>query len=362
METIDAGDVPLDAVLGELLTPHGLAALVDGRAAACFALARRTLVPELFSSLIANIDAIDRTTRQHIAFIVFHGQRSSFVREESVAGSQRQVRYSVSGLSVSSEEAHRRAVNRLRSDTRLAFSDEVTQQLRYGEGPVGAVARSTEFATSILMDRFHISESQLPCLVFADSDTINDPLTIPLSPASPMQSLYSDVLIPISDAFAKVEHVWERTRVVSGNRLELDRHRRTVETYTVELDARRRAVDEAKSRLEASGTTDSALDVASLRLRLLQLEQFCDGLRNNEGFEERVVFIREHGGDSAPAQAALEELRRLEAFKKQTGWQARDPAGRVQAEKTSASPARHWRHRGQNYDPRNCGRTCSSAI
>jgi hypothetical protein len=82
MEAVDAGDIPLDAVIDELLTPAGLSNLIGQGAVVCFTLARRTLVPGLFDRLISNVHAIDATTREHVAFIVFHGWQSSFVREE----------------------------------------------------------------------------------------------------------------------------------------------------------------------------------------------------------------------------------------------------------------------------------------
>jgi hypothetical protein len=74
MEIVNAGDVPLGSIIHRLFSEKGLEQLVGQRGTACFVLARSALIPDFYQKLIQNIDTIDGTTRDYIAFIVFYGR------------------------------------------------------------------------------------------------------------------------------------------------------------------------------------------------------------------------------------------------------------------------------------------------
>ncbi len=114
MEPIDAGDIPLDEVVSELFSAEGLRKLLGRYDVACFVLARAGLQPQFFQELIENIDTVDQTTRDKIAFIVFHGNRSTYIRENDYEYS-----FHLNGLSVS---GHR--------DPRRRMDDDENVQLR----------------------------------------------------------------------------------------------------------------------------------------------------------------------------------------------------------------------------------------
>ena len=99
MEPIDAGDIPLGDVVRELFSEAGLRKLLGRYDTACFVLARSGLQPRFYQELIQNIDTVDATTRDRIAFVVFHGKRSSYIREER----NESYKYHLEGLSISGE-------------------------------------------------------------------------------------------------------------------------------------------------------------------------------------------------------------------------------------------------------------------
>jgi hypothetical protein len=77
MEIIDVGGtVPVDAVLEQLVAKGNLQRLLSGHGAACFVLVRPLIARDFFKTLIEHAATIDATTRKHIAFIVFYGDRS----------------------------------------------------------------------------------------------------------------------------------------------------------------------------------------------------------------------------------------------------------------------------------------------
>lgn len=339
MEAIDAGDIPLEQVINELLTPRGLSHLVGYGAAACFTLARTALVPQLFDRLIANVDAIDNTTRDNIAFIVFHGRSSSFEREEYRPEGYRRLRYEVPGLSVSTEEVRRRERPTRTTRSRPSFDNELMMRIRSGalENRAG-LARATEFATSILMKRFDIAESELPCLIFADKDSLDASLIVPISPESPIESLYTDVLTPISDAFGRLERFWEHQARMAQLTALRDHAQQRLQSYVQDRAQRAKALDDAKAQLEALGQSDAdAARTVALRSEQLHLTDLCDAFRQCDTPEERIALIKNHGGDVAAAVAALDQLRLLENEKKGIDWQSLDDAGRRKQSQLSTS-------------------------
>ena len=217
METIDAGDVPLEQVIGQLLRPTGLRRLIGHHGIACFALVRSTLAPEFFDRLIENVDTIDATTRNHVAFVVFHGKRFSLLRPDH-NGNGRYYEHHIEGLSMSSGQIR---LDKSDGDHELRFNDELTNAVRAAArgAPRASMVRASEFAVTHLIRHFQISEASLPCLAFVDGNEASRPIVVPLSRLSTVELLYSDVLVPLSDAFARLEYFWEQKRNISGHLL-----------------------------------------------------------------------------------------------------------------------------------------------
>ncbi|MBY5881155.1 CHAT domain-containing protein [Rhizobium leguminosarum] len=204
MEIIAAGDVALDAVIDELLSPDGLRRLIGHRAIACFALARAAIAPAFYEELIRNVETIDATMRQHVAFIVFHGNASSILRRHPHRSAYYE--YHVEGLSLSSGTVE---LSQQRSE--LRFSDDLTDAVRWGRSHETneSVAKASEVAASHLARRFGIPETAMPCLLFLAATDLSQPLVVPLSSDETIKSLYNDALAPISDELHLVEGHWE---------------------------------------------------------------------------------------------------------------------------------------------------------
>ena len=191
------------------------------------------------------------------------------------------------------------------------------------------LARSTEFATSILMERFGIAESTLPCLVFVDQDSLDSPLIVPLSPANPIESLYTDILTPISDAFGKLEAFWEDELRVTSFRGRRNQALKRLQSYDQDRADREKKLDDAKAQLEAVIRNDpDGARIVELKSEQLRLAEFGEALRRCETPEDRIALIAGRGGDVADARLALERLRSLEASKKAVNWQSLDKAGK----------------------------------
>lgn len=215
METIDAGDVPLDRVVDQLFSDVGLRKLIGHHGVACFVLARSGLAPQFYEQLIKNVDTIDATTRNHVAFIVFHGNKSSIVRRPEEG--YRAYEHHLDGLSMSKgttvwiDEYHAQPID-------LKFDRELAEKIRSAprHAPLTYISRAMDLATTILMDRFDVFETALPCLLFVDGSRIREFQVVQLSPKQPMESLYRTVLAPLSDEFRLLEAYWQHEIVSSA--------------------------------------------------------------------------------------------------------------------------------------------------
>jgi hypothetical protein len=167
MEPIDAGDMPLDKVIEEIFTEDGLRGLLGGYRTACFVLARSGLQVRFYQDLIENIDTVDATTRDHIAFVVFHGSRSSYIRDR--AGMY--YSYHLDGLSLSTERK-REQPREWMHDTGFpsAFRSRLKEEPH--KAPFEHIGRASDYATTLLMDRFGIRETALPCLLFLERSNL----------------------------------------------------------------------------------------------------------------------------------------------------------------------------------------------
>jgi pimeloyl-ACP methyl ester carboxylesterase len=187
--------------LDEIFSDDGLKRLLSGYRTACFVLARAGLQERFYQDLVQNIDTIDATTRDHVAFIVFHGNRSSYIRDH---GGPRLYSYNVKGLSVSTEPERRHQGT---SEGDIGFSGDFRERIKAEptQAPFSAIGRATDYAATLLMERFDVRETSLPCLLFLDQSSISRPQIVCLSPSTPMQSLYQNVLAPLSDELRLVD-------------------------------------------------------------------------------------------------------------------------------------------------------------
>jgi hypothetical protein len=209
----------------------------DDYKVACFVLARASLQREFYRSLIENIDVVDDTTREKIAFIVFHGSKSSFVMSDE--SERASYRFEVNGLSVSPRKRGLWEWDELprRGPPPTAFSEAFRNKLKRSPeaAPFAAIARATGFATSILMERYEISDGALPCLLFVEHSRINDPIFVRLSASDPMDSLYREVLAPLSDEFRRVDGIAKRRSWLASYPSMLENAKTIVETFPAKV-------------------------------------------------------------------------------------------------------------------------------
>jgi len=281
MEAVDAGDVPLSAVIDRLFSPEGLSEMIGTSAAACFVLARSVLVPNFFEQLIDNVETIDATLRDHVAFVVFHGRNSSLVTPPGRPGRYREdpddprqsgadLRYHIDGLSFSDERTIR---SRDFESWRPAFDDMMMARIRSQDSgvPVDVIASTTERATNMLMERFGIREAQLPCLLFVDGGLPPRHVVVPLDHADPMRSLYTNVLAPLADEFGRVRSYWE----IADEQRALQGRLNRVGAVRADLDRQQAALAEAEAAVEQAADPGDAPDesIAAARAEVATLER-----------------------------------------------------------------------------------------
>jgi hypothetical protein len=230
METIAAGTVPVDQIVDELFSEHGLRQLIGDRGVACFALARPELSKNFFQQLIQNVDTIDATTRNYIAFIVFHGSQLSTVSPDYEI--MRNQKYEVLGISRSFIQNNG---SRERRDV-LEFDDKFSHKIRSApqEAPVNEIARSMGLATNAILERFNIQERLLPCLLFAEASR-REPQIVRIDPERPTESLYSEILAPLSDEFRSLRTHWERRRRLKTRYQDLSNAEIAVRTFPARM-------------------------------------------------------------------------------------------------------------------------------
>jgi hypothetical protein len=83
------------------------------------------------------------------------------------------------------------------------------------------MARSTTLASNFLMEHYAVRESELPCLLFVDANEPRSHLTVKLTASDPIDSLYRDVLRPLSDCFGELSDFWRQRDGLKGHPLRL---------------------------------------------------------------------------------------------------------------------------------------------
>jgi hypothetical protein len=212
MEVVDVGTVSVDDVIELLLDHINLQNLVRWHGALCFALAREMTAPGFYWHLIENAATIDSTTRDHIAFIVFYGNRSGITHRTGTDYRPYLARYQVQGLSLSgNQDIHVESRPNL-GHTRPTFDPRLGHQFRYSPSQVNRpmLSQVMGHASQCIMERYSVPEEALPCLLFVDARNPTSSITVRLSPEDPLPSLYNHALRPISQEFAELSRFWKK--------------------------------------------------------------------------------------------------------------------------------------------------------
>jgi len=219
MEVVNVGTVKVDEVIDLLLDPDNLQKLVGWHGALCFALVREITAPGFYGHLIENAATIDSTTRDHIAFIVFYGDRSGITHRAGTDYRPYMARYQVQGFSVSADRDIYVESRPNQPHVRPEFDSRLGQQFRYSPSQVNRPTLSQKMghASRCLMERYSVPEEALPCLLFVAASDPAKRITVRLSSDDPLQSLYNDALRPISQEFAELSRFWKRRDEIKGN-------------------------------------------------------------------------------------------------------------------------------------------------
>ncbi|NKJ71818.1 CHAT domain-containing protein [Rhizobium leguminosarum bv. viciae] len=312
METIDAGDVPLETIIGELLGPEGLRRMIGDRAIACFALVRPAVTPAFFEKLIQNAEMVDATMRQHVAFIVFHGKESSILRRHPNRPAY--YKYHVDGLSMSQGD-----IDLSEHQGDLHFRDDLTDAVRIGANKKtnSTVARVTEVAVSHLATRFAIAESTMPCLLFVDGTDLAHPVVVSLAREETIKSLYDDALAAISDEFRRLEQYWALRQNVGWHIRGQRQANETIVTFDSQnsrLLARAEALVQELENLDDPGNADVAKNRGLVEEKTA-IEAFCSKFQAARNLDERVSVLS--ATSDGPALLMLQQqLREAEDAKK----------------------------------------------
>ncbi|MGO4565880.1 CHAT domain-containing protein [Rhizobium sp. 2YAF20] len=312
METIDADDIPLGAIVDQLLSPNGLHRLIGDRTIACFAIVRSAIAPAFFEELIRNVETIDATMRQHVAFIVFHGKESSILRRHPHCSAY--FEHHIDGLSMSQG-----FIKIEERQDELQFNDELTDAVRLGASRKtnSIIAKATEVAVSHLATRFGILEASMPCLVFVNGTDLEHPVVIPLARRETMKSLYSDALGPISDEFRLVERHWRLKWEIKWHICGQRQAAEAIETnarIAAPLLAKAEALDRAREEFDDPETENGA-KVRYLNDEIAALKTFCSEYQGAENLDTRVAVLATSEG-AASMLTLQQQLRAAEVEKK----------------------------------------------
>lgn len=200
----------LEESVDKLLKPDNLRRFVGTHGVLCFALVREITAPGFYGALIENAATIDTTTREHVAFVVFYGGRTGATHRSAV-----EYRPFVPAAFDDPSEVDTTPG----TAEEPSFDPNVANLLRYAPGQVDRPTLSQDMgrATQLLIQRYAVSEDELPCLLFVDANVPTRRLTVPLSATAPLQSLYTDVLRTLSQEFAELSDFWGRREALARN-------------------------------------------------------------------------------------------------------------------------------------------------
>jgi hypothetical protein len=309
LEVIEGESIPLERVVRYLLSDAGLDALLPNYELACFVLARAGLVPQFYQQLIQNIDTIDATTRSHVAFIIFHGDRSGIVDMRR----GRPERHQVIGLSIS-----KNSDVAIEDDSHIlnaALSRDSTDRIREdpSSAPVSAISRATDLAGSLLMARFNVWETDLPCLLFVQKSRLEEAQIVRLSADQPMKSLYEDVLAPLSDEIRSLEVFQEQARKIDNHLFEVGWSSEVLASF----DGARRKLEQdlERARLEVVATDDT-VEFVKLTEELATLKAYVSPYESAISVDDKIALMPVTDKVRVKVVAAQERLTRLENEKR----------------------------------------------
>ena len=212
MEVLTVGAVSVDDAIELLLDPLGLKDLA-GHGAICFAVVDAMTTPGFYGRLIADASSIDATTRGHVVFAVFHGDRSGITYRATICAHPCLARYQVRGFSISADQD----VYVVAKPDLRRIQPEIDPRLAEALGypPRSEVDRPTlpriGHACRCLMERYSIPEAALPCLLFVEAGDPTKNIIIRLSPQNPLPSL-NNALRSIAHEFADLCSLLEGAR------------------------------------------------------------------------------------------------------------------------------------------------------
>lgn len=290
MEVIDVGTISVDEIVDLLFENDNLFSLVGRHGALCFTLVRPMTAPGFYRQLIENSDTIDATTRRHVAFIVFHGDRSGIVHENRMSYQPYLARHRLQGLSVSGDKYIQLDTMRRRLPYATpSFAPRLAEQLRYHPKEVNysALAHHMSQAATQLMERYAVRESSLPCLLIVDGKNPKESLTVRLAPTDPLHSLYADVLRPMSEEFGKLSEYWK-----CRDTLEWVRDGRTrAEKAVVELPEELEVLEQALSQKNVSCAASTEQYREELRLLDGFLAELASNLRDTKSVAKAFEML-----------------------------------------------------------------------
>ena len=297
MEIVNTTDINAAEAIEFLIDLGGLKRLIGTDACACFVVSRPIDTPRFYTQLIENVMSIDSTTRQHIAFIVFYGDSTIYARATSYHERYQMTEATLHDVSISSD-FHRR------------FDETYAQLFRDSPESVDRrhFASHMTHAADALMDRFHIREALLPCIVFVDPKDPRTTRVVSLAGTNIVFTLYSRVLSPLSDAFRDLQD-WLSFQKEYDDLLQLESNRNQALEFLHTADEHeaglRREVQGAEKELSSlSGNDIPSTTKAKFEQARIEFENIDDEIKAILGEIERQ-------GKSSARELQLIRLKKL---------------------------------------------------
>lgn len=313
---VDVGDVGVGDAIELLLKPENLEQLMGGHGALCFALVREVYAEGFYSRLIKDVSGIDATTRDHIAFIVFYGERSGIMHHKADYG-PKAPRHRVQGFSVSTDRDIFVPPMPDLLKVPPEFAQELAHKVRYSPSDIDSATLSYQmgYATRYLMRRYSVPESALPCLLFVDGSEPSHSITVRLSSKDPLDSLFEHALRPISDEFAELSCFWRKREIpklieeISRRREQLNELRADMNRYSGEID-QWRTIQELIGGSYESASVCARINHLSVAADLVRkLNAYQDRLAEAEKIEEQLSQLASQGEARSAAHFSLERTR-----------------------------------------------------
>lgn len=227
MEVVEVGSIPAEAVIVRLLDGENLRHLACGHGAACFALSGAVHSKAFYEALIEHSADIDATTRHHVAFVVFYGNRSGLVRRVGRRYRPHLERYRLEGLSTSTDAQVESS----------EFSEDLGAMVRFEPHRVDLprLYHSMSDCARAILDRFTIPHSLEPCLLFLDPETPTHHCVVGLDDKDPVRSLLANVLTPMSDAFRELSAYWQSRDSLRWHQQEVEESQNIVDSMPTKL-------------------------------------------------------------------------------------------------------------------------------